>query len=208
MHNLDLVIGNYKRLRTEELVQIASDPGALELAVIPHLQAELLNRDKKVEALRLSEFLVNRPELQQELTRDELAASIKERVDAGEPLESIKLDLEDRGINFFDIINDESNLKEKTFEYLTSLKEEGLEETEIDQKLNATFGMDEGEADVLKRQLRNRGKQNLIIGYSIVIIIGFISLLLLEAGRSVSIGAILLIGIGIWRIAEGYRQRK
>ncbi|MET0392974.1 MAG: hypothetical protein ABW019_07520 [Chitinophagaceae bacterium] len=208
MPTLDLVIENYKRLRTEELVHIAGDPGTLEPAVIPILQAELLNRDKKEEALKLSEFLVTRREPQQELTKDELAAGIKERIDAGEPLESIKLDLEDRGINFFDIINDESRLKEKTFEYLTSLKEEGLDEVQIDEKLRTTFGMDTEEADVLKRELRNRGKQNLIIGYATVIIVGTLSLLTLGAGRGVTIGAIVLIGIGIWRIVEGYRQRK
>lgn len=208
MHNLDLVIEQYKRLRTEELVHIASDPAALDLAVIPHLQAELLNRDKKEEALQLSSFLVSRPEPAKEISKEELADSIKDRIDAGEPLESIKLDLEDRGIDFFAIMNNEAQLKDKTFEYLTSLKEEGLDDAEIDAKLKKTFGMDETEADILKRELRSRGKQNLVIGYSIVIIVGTLSLLTLGAGIGITIGAILIIAIGIWRIVEGYRQRK
>jgi hypothetical protein len=208
MDKLDYIIENYKRMRTEELVQIARDPSDLELEIIPHLQAELLNRDKREEALRLSEFLIKRPGPQKELTKKELAESVKERIDSGEPLESIKLDLKDRGIDFFEVMNQENKLKDKTFEYLTSLKEEGLDETEIDQKLKATFGIDESEADILKRELRNKGKQNLIIGYFLVIVVGSLSLLTLGAGFGITIGGMLLTGIGIWRIVEGHQQRK
>lgn len=125
MNNLQFVIGHYKQLRTEELIEIAGDPATLDPEIIPHLQAELLNRDKKEEALRPSEFLVRKPQPQQELSQKELAESIKERIDSGEPLESIQLDLKDRGIDLFAIMNSEAALKDKTFEYLTSLKEQG-----------------------------------------------------------------------------------
>ena len=208
MDNLNSIIDNYKRLRTEELIQIAKSPEQLQVEIIPHLQAELFNRNKKEEAILLSEYLVKRPKPLSELSKKELTEMIKERVDSGESLESIKLDLKDNGVDMFDLLETHNQVQGKVFDYLTSLKEDGLNETEIDEKLKSRFSLDENEADVLKRQLRAKGKQNLIIGYSLVIIMGILSILTLGSGGYVGIGGILLIGIGIWRIVEGYRQRK
>jgi hypothetical protein len=208
MNNLNHIIENYKRLPTEELIEIAKSPEQLELEIIPHLQSELFNRNKKEEALLLSEYLIKRPKSVAELNKEELTEMIKERVDSGELLESIKLDLKDKGVDLFNLLQVQNQLQGKALDYLTSLKEEGMDEAEIDEKLKSRFSLNENEADVLKRQLRAKGKQNLVIGYTLVIIMGILSIAALSLGGFVGIGGLLLTALGVWRIVEGHRQRK
>jgi hypothetical protein len=208
MKNLNFIIENYKGLSTPELLQIASDPSSLEVEVIPHLQAELLNRGKQEEALQLSTYLIQKPKEYKTLSRDELAKIVQDRLDSGEPLESISLDLKDQGINVFDILQNESTLKDKQFDYLVSLKDDGLDESAINEKMKGTFNLTEEEADIINRQLKNKGRYNLIIGYSLVIISVIIILAALGSGGSIGFGAVLLVAIGLWRILEGHRQRK
>jgi len=208
MDNIDLIIENYRQLSTNELLSIAKNPAELRIDIIPHLQSELFNRNKKEEALLLSEFLIKRPKTYAELTKDELSENIKERIDSGESLESIKLDLKENGVNMLDILSNEAQIQNKTFDYLASLKSEGLDDAEIDEKMKSTFSLTENETDVLKRQLKAKGKQNLIIGYSLVIVMSILTIVSLSMGGYVGIGGILAIGIGIWRISEGYRQTK
>lgn len=208
MENLDLIVENYKRLSTEDLVAIAKEPSSLDIQIIPHLQSELFSRNKKEEALELSQFLIQRPKLYTELSKEELREIITSRIESGEPLESIKLDLQDKGIDMLDLLEGETKSKNKVFEYLTSLKEDNLDETEINEKMQSTFGITEDETDVIKRQLRTKGKYNLIIGYTIVIAVTILSIASLTLGGSITIGAILTGGLGIWLISEGHRQRK
>jgi len=52
------------------------------------------------------------------------------------------------------------------------------------------------------------GRQSLILGYSIVGVMGLLVLILLSMGGSISIGAILIIAIGVWRIYAGYEKMK
>ncbi|MFT3679678.1 MAG: hypothetical protein QM791_05370 [Ferruginibacter sp.] len=208
MENLDAIIENFKRLSTSELLLLAQKPAELRKEVIPHLQSALLTRDKKEEAILLSEFLVNRPRLFNELSKEELTELIKQRIDSGENLESIKLDLKDNGVEMFDILNNETVFQNKTFDYLSSLKNEGLEETEIDEKMKAAFNLSDTEADIIKRQLRTKGMQNLIIGYSLLFIVVILIIASFAIGGNITIGAILLLALGIWRIFKGYEQRK
>ena len=67
MYDLHLIVDNFKRLPTDELVSIASAPEKLRLEIIPHLQSELFNRERKDEALLLSEFLMDKPRRYREL---------------------------------------------------------------------------------------------------------------------------------------------
>jgi hypothetical protein len=208
MDNLDIIIEKYKALRTEELIELARNPHQLELGVIPHLQAELFNRNKKEEAILLSEFLVKRPRAVAELPREELAQMIKERVDSGELLESIKLDLKDKGVDLFDILHVQNKMQDKAIGYLTSLKDEGMNDEEIDEKMKSNFSLTPDETDILKRELKVKGKQNLIIGYTLVISMSILSVVVLSMGGYIGIGGLLLVAIGVWRIIEGHRQRK
>jgi hypothetical protein len=107
-----------------------------------------------------------------------------------------------------DIMNDDQELKNQSLDYLTSLKTEGLSEEQIDEKMKNTFSITENETEILKQQLKLKGKQNLIIGYSMLFIIGLLGLSSLSMGGSVGFGFLIIMGTGVWLVALGYKQRK
>jgi hypothetical protein len=161
--------------------------------------------------LSLSNFLIALPTAPvnlKGLTKAELFELIKLRIDSGENIEGIKLDLLDNGYNMLDIMNDDQELKNQSLDYLTSLKSDGLSEEQIDEKMKNTFSISENETEILKQQLKLKGKQNLIIGYSMLFIIGLLGLSSLAMGGSVGFGFLIIIGTGVWLVALGHKQRK
>lgn len=208
MDNLSLIIESYKTLSTDDLVSIANEPESLDSEVIPYLQSELFNRNKKEESIALGNFLIKNTFSYRDLTREELARMIKERVESGEMLESIRLDLKDHGIDIFEIIDGEERFKGRVLDYMTSLKEVGLEDAEIAEKMNEAFNINSSETDILKQQLHSAGRRNVILGYSLVIVSVALILLAISFGGGPGIGGVILIGLGIYKIMQGNKQRK
>lgn len=210
MNDLRNIEENYKRMADEELKHLTRTPQDLRLEVIPILQQELLNRGQNKEAMSLTDFLVKTKEKPRfsDLTVVELKQLINDRLESGESIESIKLDLKDDGVNIFDVINDDNKLKEKAFDYIAHLKQQGLEEKEIDEKLKETFSIEKEDSEMLKIQLKKSGQQNLVFGYSLTIIALLLIIISLSLGGSVTIGGIIVLTLGIWRIFKGYEQIK
>lgn len=211
MESIDSIVENYKRLSTGELIAIAAEPWDLRKEIIPHLQSELLARDRKAEALMLSEYLVQNTTIKkpyQLYSKEELGEHIKERLESGELLESIKIDLKENGVDMFALLESEQVLDNKKLNYLTSLKNDLLEEKEIDEKMKTSFGLTETETDQLKRQLKSKGTQNIVIGSTLVIVMTLLLMAAFENGGRIGLGAVLLIGIGVWRISLGVKQRR
>ena len=194
----------------EYLINLSSKPPDLRLDVLPILQKELLVRSLNKEALSITEFLVKVKEKPRfkDMTELELKQLIAQRIESGESIESIKIDLKDDGINIFDIINEDAKLQDKAIDYLTQLKDQGYQEHEIDEKLKETLSIEKEDTEQLKLELKKRGKQNLIIGYSIAVLAALMMFLSLSMGGNVTIGSVILIAIGIWRIYKGSEQLK
>lgn len=121
MNNLKLVAEQYQRLSIDELIHIASDPAALDPDAIPLLQKELITRNHPEEALALTQFLLNSSLRLSFLSIEELQKLVFERLESGESIESIKLDLKENGINIFDIMEAGSREREKASDYMLSL---------------------------------------------------------------------------------------
>jgi hypothetical protein len=207
MTDLSLIEDNYKRISTDELINIAKEPELLELEVIPLLQKELFSRNKQEEALALSNFLINGSS-ERELTKRELKEQAYERIESGESIDSIRLDLKDKGVDMFDVVYDSNKRTAKILKYLMALKEQDLGETEINEKLQKEFSMTEAEADIVQGDLKAKGRQNQVIGATITLFSGVIVIASIALGGSVGIGGVLLLGLGVWRIAEGAKQRR
>lgn len=208
MEDISLIADHYKTLHTAELIEIASDPASLRHDIIPILQKELINRNEHEAALQLSHYLVHGPGRLKGLNPEQLQELINQRLDAGEPLDSIKTDLRDNGIDIFDIINHGSKHKDKTFDYIMALKEKGLDDHAINDKLQETFSLQESESEILQQQLKSKGRRNQVIGWSIVAAICIIMLVAVSNGGTIGIGSVLLFALGIWRIIEGQRQMR
>lgn len=206
MRDLSLIEDNYRELSTQELINIAKEPDGLEIDVIPLLQKELINRNEPAAALALTNFLINGSE--RELTRRELKEQAYQRIESGESIESIKLDLKDKGVDIFDAVYDDNKRNAKRTQYLMALKEQGLDEMEINEKLQKEFSITEAEADILQAEMKAKGRQNQIIGVTMVLVSVAVIIAAMAMGGSIGVGGIFILGIGIWRIAEGAKQRR
>jgi len=206
MNNLSLVEENYQRLSTDELIRIAEDPASLNPEVIHLLQRELIARNHPEEALALTDFLLNSPLRLSFMSIEELQKVVFERLQSGESIESIKIDLKENGINILDIINAEGKEREKAFDYMLALKNLGLDDTEVKEEMQETFSLDEGDSEVIHAQFKKRGWQNLVIGISIVVIVGLLAIGSMNTRGGIGIGAILIAATGVWRIVVGSRQ--
>ncbi|MBN1990252.1 MAG: hypothetical protein JW783_12700 [Bacteroidales bacterium] len=214
MSNLNDIEAYYQGVSNEKLLQIAQRPQDLRLDAIPLLQKELLGRGMNAEALLITDFLVgvkkDEPERPNyaEMSLYEMQDHVKERIQEGESIESIKLDLRENGVDIFAILNENDNLKESAFEYMTYLKKEGFEEGEITEKLEENLAIDKSDSEMLKVQIKNSGKQNLTIGYTLAILGSVFILLTLSSTGGFPISAVILIVLGVWRIYVGYERLK
>jgi hypothetical protein len=204
MENLDFIVKKYKTISTEDLIYLSKKPNELRIEIIPHLQSELLNRGEKEEALLLSEYLINSSKSNKELTKEDIKKIIQDKINQGENLENIQIDLKEMGISIIDHIDDIEKLRNKALEYLTILKQDGLNENEIDNKLKNTFNLSEQDSEILRSDLRKKGRQNLIIGYLILAIM----LIAIIITVSINLPIMIATGWSIWIIYKGHSQIK
>jgi hypothetical protein len=176
MQHQDLIIENYRRLNDAALREIARKPQQLEPEVLPYLQEELRKRDLHKEAEALMTYL-----LRNDNDGDEQEMTIQERLDAGEPIESIRLDLQERGLDMFSLMKAEEEEQERVAAYIDTLKDQQLTEEEIGEKVKEAFGLEQSDAVEIQKNIKQRGRQNIIVGF-VLLLISFILLVLINNG--------------------------
>ncbi|HPX06747.1 MAG TPA: hypothetical protein PLC17_12485, partial [Tenuifilaceae bacterium] len=70
------------------------------------------------------------------------------------------------------------------------------------------LAIDKRDSEMLKVQIKNSGKQNLTIGYTLAILGSVFILLTLSSTGGFPISAVILIVLGVWRIYVGYERLK
>lgn len=205
--DLESIETYYKGAPTLELLELVSKPSVLRKEVIPLLQRELINRNEQEAALQLSAFLVEQKAPIHLNTPDQIDSYIEQRLNEGDPMENIRLDLKERGVTSFGMLDQGSEKQQLVMDYITTLKEQGATDNQIKEKLETNLEINPEEIDVLQSKLYRKGTMNLVVGYSMVFLLGGIGLISLSVGRGMSIPSIILIGVGVWRITEGYKQR-
>ena len=111
-------------------------PKDLREEVIPILQAELIRRGKKGDADTLANFKEEDSNLlYQNMSLNQLREMVEERLNAGEEMDSIKIDLRLNGIDVFEVLKEEVKLQEEVFDSITKLKETGASSDDIDNHL-------------------------------------------------------------------------
>ena len=176
MIDLKMIEDNYKKVSDDKLKLIVTELDDLNAEAIPILQKELLNRNFKEEVLVVTNFLLCPKENQniyENLSFGELREIIDERLNTGESIESIKIDLEDNGVNIYEIFNTDSKEREKIYMNISHLKDLGYTEEEISKELKSEFLLEESEAKSLQDELKSKNKMRLIF-----LFIAFIALIL------------------------------
>ena len=207
MDNLKIIEDNYKNMSDDKLKLIVTELDSLIVEAIPILQQELLNRNLKEEVLVVTNFLLNPKENQniyENLSVGELQEIIDERVNSGESIESIKIDLEENGVNIFEIFNTDSKEREKIYKNISYLKDLGYTEEEVSKELKSEFPLEESEAKRLQYELKSKGKKRLIFGYSTV----FITFVIIFGFGKFPIAWFFIFFLAVWNIYKGHKEIK
>jgi len=200
----------YREMSDEDIILIAYQPEGIELEHIPIIQKELIKRRKQDEALMLSEYLIaaNQKKNLARLSNEELRVYINQRVEQGESIDAISLDLKESGINIFDIIEAENKQRDDAFDFITDLKQKGYEEYEVDSKIKEKYSLQQDEVEDLHVQRNKSGRMNMVFGVVVVAV----ALILLPGAIEYSnrrfAGAICLVAFGVWQIYYGYQKTR
>lgn len=180
-----------------ELQKIAEKPTDLSRDVIQILKEELTKRgdietanlvDERIRATLVRNKYENKNYLTQE-DKQEITEEIKERLVGGELIESVRIDLMERGIDISEL-HTEDEIDINLYDFVTHLSDNKATENEIKEILIKRVGLKEDKAtDSIKQVQKQRNK---IRQYEVIFFI---------------VG-LLLIGSSIWLITEIDLERR
>jgi hypothetical protein len=142
------------------------------------------------------------------LNADEIRAIINRRLDSGEKLESIKVDLQSRGVDLLTVIAEEGEKTEAIDERLIELQSQGKTEEEIAQQLKKEFGISKEDAAQLPEQVKSRGAGLIAAGVLILIIAIPYAAVMLQNAEHMNRYFLALIPAGIVLVIAGWRRKK
>ena len=205
MSNLNEIRKNYSVFSTDKLLRIAKEIDGLQPEAVVLLQEELIKRNELDEASKITKHLINQKNEQELRNNFNPEDYIKKELKAGESIENIKFKLNTMGINMFDVIKKEQSQENIILNYIESKKAEGESQETIDNDLKKNFNVDSNYLSEAQNKLREKGKKNTTIGIVLLVVSIIINIFLLTKGR-ISIPAILLFGLGIWKLVQGEHQ--
>ncbi len=203
---IQLLINHYKQLSTDELLKIAKNPEKIAPETISIIQNELISRDEFEVAYNLKSHVPTLEKPLSELTEIEISEIVIERINLGESIESIQMDLKSKGVNILDFMNEEVDSLQVKYKYILSLREEGLDEEEISQKVKQEFDINEIEDEELKIELRKKGSRNIKIGYLLIIISIIVTLVNIALDQVVFAFPLITFVVAIGLIIKGKQQ--
>ncbi|WP_435315415.1 hypothetical protein [Cellulophaga fucicola] len=205
MSNINEIRKNYSVFSTDKLLSIAKEIDGLKPEAVVLLQEELIKRNELDEASKITKHLINQKNEQELRNNFNPEDYIKKELKAGESIENIKFKLNTMGIDMFDVIKKEQSQENIILNYIESKKAEGESQETIDNDLKKSFNVDSNYVSEVQNKLREKGKKNTTIGIVLLVVSIVINIFLLTKGR-VSIPAILLFGLGIWKLVQGEHQ--
>lgn len=205
MSNINEIRKNYSVFSTDKLLSIAKEIDGLKPEAVVLLQEELIKRNELDEASKITKHLINQKNEQELRNNFNPEDYIKKELKAGESIENIKFKLNTMGIDMFDVIKKEQSQENIILNYIESKKAEGESQETIDNDLKKSFNVDSNYVSEVQNKLREKGKKNTTIGIVLLVVSIVINIFLLTTGR-VSIPAILLFGLGIWKLVQGEHQ--
>ncbi len=173
----------YENAGTKKLLELSEDLKDLDQEAFPLLFEEFKKRGEKEAAEKVKAYFYNPTK---EKTFKELQEEVAERFASGEPIDSIKGDFGDRGINFQEIMSSFVNHEERvTSDKLLAAAEavllmqsqnvpddliknhlafEGIKEHYVDEIIEKTHENIQGFAEELTQKFKLRRKTDLILG--------------------------------------------
>lgn len=141
------------------------------------------------------------------LSADEIRAIINRRLDSGEKLESIKVDLQSRGVDLLKVIAEEGEKTEAIDERLVELQSQGKTEEEIAQQLKKEFGISKEEAAQLPEQVKSRGAGFIAAGVLMLVIAVPYAAVMLQNPEHMNPYFLALLPAGLGLVIAGWRRK-
>lgn len=142
------------------------------------------------------------------LSADEIRAIINRRLDSGEKLESIKVDLQSRGVDLLKVIAEEGEKTEAIDERLVEMQSQGKTEEEIAQQLKKEFGISKEEAAQLPEQVKSRGAGLIAAGVLMLVIAVPYAAVMLQNAEHMNAYFLALIPAGLGLVIAGWRRKR
>lgn len=196
---------NYKKKSLPELQLLLTDLESMRKDVLPILATEFRNRGDIESSQKINDYITG--ETAEIFTLEDAKVLLDERLSEGFSFEEIKLDLMDKGINIFDIINEESDKENRILDLITEKRKAGESEKNIEAFIDSNFELDENEKERISNRFIKVGKQKIVFGV-ILLALGlfvFFAKLFLNGFSISGIGAII-IGFGL--LMTGINQVK
>lgn len=207
MNDLKTFELRYKELSDSKLLQLWNERNTLKPELVPVLKNVLLERKLNIIESEKEDKDVIQIDYS-DLSYKELQEYVTERLQTGESIESIKIDLADHGINVMDIFNRESEKNENVYNLLAESRINNADDVYVNRKLKEEYGIEENEIPEYKQQMRSRAKSYITIG-GILVFISVILLGIIVATDSQGMWGILaLLGGGILLLSKGLSQKK
>jgi hypothetical protein len=162
----------------------------------------LIRRGEIEEAQKITERLIDKAEEDilstEHLTPAEIEEIMKERLAAGESMESIQLKLRENGVKVYKDLEREEEFHDEVIEQISSLKGTGVKGEAIRKHLEEKFSLNAEETEILlKNKLRSKARVYSVTG-NITLALGILGLLstLALGGFSFKAVAVIVGGIG------------
>lgn len=207
MHTRQFFYDNYKNHPEPVLKRIAGDYAKLTSEAQEALRDVL--RERKLENL-IAEVEVQEQKKNSlaHLSADEVRILINKRLEQGENLEIIKMDLRSQGVNIYKMSLEESRSEENIDRRFMELQSEGKTKEQIDRKLKEEFKLSDEQMTKVPERMRSNGSGLIGAGLLLLLICSPWLLVVMQTPGRHNISYIILgVGSGLGFLILGIRKR-
>jgi hypothetical protein len=198
----------YSTIPTGDLIKLLPDIADMTIDDLVPLKEELEKSGMYDEAETVSEHLNFLNDQHESGSSEAFDKQLDKRLERGESLDNIKYEIKKKGIDIIEYASEEQVKKDTLFNYMSQLKEEGLTDREINERLIEEHHIENSEGNSLMNELHAKGVRNVRTGI-ILIITGFVfGIILFAFGNRISIGAIGIFIAGILKLNSGIKQKQ
>lgn len=212
MLDIQTIKNYYSTASTIELIELAKKPTELREEIIPFLKAELEKRNEVEEVRKINKLLdnIDAEKSVVDLTfwnKEDILLEIKQRLDAGEMVETIRIDLLDRGIDITRLYTSHKQLNESITEFITKLRMKDVDYLEIKDILVTEKGLTESDAGISIIETQEQGKRNhqkgiifmtigiaLLVASALILLNGYGERVIIPYGAILGGGSLIALG--------------
>lgn len=195
----------FSNFTNEELLLALQEINVMDTAKIILLKQEFINREMFEESFAIDTFFSGHFD-PSKLSLKEIQELVSERLQTGEPIESIKSDLADHGVTLAALIDNEGQRIDTVFEKIAFATHRGVNEEKLNSELKEKYNFTDEEIVKVKSNLKKRSIVYKISGICVVIFAIAFFLLTLYLGKLLGMfTAVTFLISGLSIYANGVR---